>query len=100
MSFQENVTVISLVFDTPDSKLKRELSARLHLDMNSQNLTLLLQSNTSRFQAHGKDFYNILYRWTYFDWKPIIFCYGLITSGISNHLGMEAILFSALAIHI
>ncbi|XP_069692884.1 uncharacterized protein Apoltp isoform X2 [Periplaneta americana] len=51
---EENVTIISFMFDTPDSKLKRELSARLHLDMNSQNLTLLLQSNSSRFQAHGK----------------------------------------------
>jgi len=50
---EKNVTTISLVFDTPDSKLKRELSARLHLDMNSQNLTLLLQSNSSKFQAHG-----------------------------------------------
>lgn len=53
------MTVVSLVFDTPESKLKREMSMRLHLDMNSQNLTLLLQSNSSRFQAHGKYFYNI-----------------------------------------
>ncbi|PSN49824.1 hypothetical protein C0J52_08839 [Blattella germanica] len=42
---KDNMTIISFVFDTPDSKLKRELSAKLYLDMNSQNLTLLLQSS-------------------------------------------------------
>lgn len=50
----ENTTEISFVFDTPGSEKRRELSAKLLLDRNSQNLTLLLQGVDNKFEAHGK----------------------------------------------
>lgn len=50
----ENTTSVSLVFDTPGSKQHRELSARLLLDNQSKNLTLLLHGVDNKFEAHGK----------------------------------------------
>lgn len=52
----ENTTTISFVFDTPGSQQHRELSAKLILDRNSKNLTLLLQGVDNKFEAHGKYF--------------------------------------------
>nr|CAD7263142.1 unnamed protein product [Timema shepardi] len=49
----KNATLISFIFDTPGSKLKRELSARFNLDRNSQNLTLLLQMANDTYKANG-----------------------------------------------
>ncbi|GLH12109.1 Apolipophorins, partial [Gryllus bimaculatus] len=46
--------VVSLVFDTPGSAQKRELSARLHLDNNTNNLTLLIQSAKVKYEALGR----------------------------------------------
>lgn len=50
----ENTTQVSLVFDTPGSEQKRELSAKLLLDNESKNLTLILQGVDNKFEAHGK----------------------------------------------
>lgn len=50
----DNQTKISLVFDTPGSKQQRELSARIILDSQTKNLTLLLHGMENKFEAHGK----------------------------------------------
>ncbi|KAK6645660.1 hypothetical protein RUM43_001940 [Polyplax serrata] len=51
---KEETTTISLVYDTPHSQQKRELSARLLLNKSSRNLTLLLRAVDNKFEAYGK----------------------------------------------
>ncbi|XP_049847119.1 uncharacterized protein LOC126299332 [Schistocerca gregaria] len=50
----ENSTFVSFIFDTPGSKLKRELSFKINLDKNSQNVTLLIHSGNNTYEALGK----------------------------------------------
>ncbi|XP_063238564.1 uncharacterized protein LOC134540049 isoform X2 [Bacillus rossius redtenbacheri] len=49
----DDATVVSLVFDTPGSSVKREVSARLNLDKDSQNLTLVLNTGKNTYTAVG-----------------------------------------------
>lgn len=51
---EKDTTTISLVYDTPHSQQNREVSARLLLNKSSRNLTLLLRTVDSKFEAHGK----------------------------------------------
>lgn len=51
---KEETTTISLVYDTPHSQQKRELSARLLLNKSSRNLTLLLRAVDNKFEAYGE----------------------------------------------
>ncbi|KAL0271734.1 UNVERIFIED_CONTAM: hypothetical protein PYX00_008731 [Menopon gallinae] len=51
---QQNISTISLKFDTPNSRLHRELSAQLILDKVHRNLTILLRGTNNTFEAHGK----------------------------------------------
>ncbi|XP_066998183.2 uncharacterized protein Apoltp [Anabrus simplex] len=50
----ENGSTVSLVFDTPGSLQKREMSAKLNLHPDSQNLTVLIQSAKNKYEALGK----------------------------------------------
>lgn len=50
----QNSANISLIFDTPGSKQKRELSFRMTLDKNGQNLTLLIHSANNIYKATGR----------------------------------------------
>lgn len=47
-------SVISLIFDTPGSDIKRVLYGNLTIDRQSQNLTMLLQSSAGTVLARGR----------------------------------------------
>lgn len=48
-----NKTVLSVMFETPESAIKRSLTASVDLDVNGKNLTLGLQSAQNHIQAQG-----------------------------------------------
>lgn len=50
----QNGSMVSVAFDTPGSSVRRLLSANLTLDVQSQNLTLLLQTAAGTTLARGR----------------------------------------------
>lgn len=50
----KNNSIISFVFDTPGSAIKRLLTANLTLDTQSQNLTLFLETSSGTTLAKGR----------------------------------------------
>ncbi|KAG5866821.1 hypothetical protein JTB14_009006, partial [Gonioctena quinquepunctata] len=50
---RRDLSVVSLIFDTPGSTMNRLLSANLTIDKHTQNLTLLLQSSAGTVLARG-----------------------------------------------
>ncbi|CAG9816912.1 unnamed protein product [Phaedon cochleariae] len=54
MNQRKDSSIVTLIFDTPGSAVKRLMSVNLTIDRQSQNLTLLLQSSAGTVLARGK----------------------------------------------